>query len=105
MALVPCPECKAQVSRSATSCPQCGSPFGGATVMSTPFGAVTPPLTPSKEELLWEGTPSLKALAVQVAATAFFAIVVPILVYTAYAPLRDLVSGASRDAARLVVEN
>ena len=105
MALVPCPECKAQVSRAATSCPQCGFPFGGATVMSTPFGAVTPPLTPAKEELLWEGSPSLKALAVQVAATAVFAIVVPIIVYMAYAPLRDLVSGASRDAARLVVEN
>jgi hypothetical protein len=107
MALVPCPECKAQVSRSATSCPQCGFPFGGATAMSTPLAAAAAAasLPPAKEELFWEGSPSLKALAVQMAATALFAIVVPIIVYLAYAPLRDLLTHASRDAADLVVEH
>jgi uncharacterized membrane protein YdbT with pleckstrin-like domain len=104
MALVPCPECKAQVSRAATSCPQCGFPFGGATAVATPLSAGLP-LAPSKEEVFWEGSPSLKALAVTMAATAVFAIVVPIVVYMAYAPLRDLVTHASRDAATLVVEH
>jgi hypothetical protein len=104
MALVPCPECKAQVSRAATSCPQCGFPFGGATAVATPLGAGLP-LAPGKEELFWEGSPSLKALAVTMAATAVFAIVVPIAVYLAYAPLRHLLSKASLDAATLVVEH
>jgi membrane protein YdbS with pleckstrin-like domain len=104
MALVPCPECKAQVSRAATSCPQCGFPFGGATAVATPFGGGLP-LAPGKEEVFWEGSPSGKALAVTMAATAVFAIVVPIVVYLAYAPLRDLVTNASRDAATLVVQH
>ncbi|HVZ73048.1 MAG TPA: PH domain-containing protein [Polyangia bacterium] len=106
MALVPCPECKAQVSRAATSCPQCGFPFGGATAIGVPLtGGGAVPLAPSKEEVLWEGTPSLKALAVQVAATVVFAIVVPLVVYFAYGPVRDALTQASRDAATLVVEH
>jgi len=110
MALVPCPECKAQVSRAAASCPQCGFPFGGATVAA---GNVAGNLfqgggrvsAPANEEILWEGSPSLKALTVSMVATAFFAIVVPIVVYLAYAPVRDLVTHTSRDAADLVAEH
>ena len=104
MALVPCPECKAQVSRAAAACPQCGFPFGGATVAGNVFqgGRAT---APANEEILWEGSPSLKAMAVSMIATAVFAIVVPIAVYLAYTPVRDLVVHASRDAADLVVEH
>jgi membrane protein YdbS with pleckstrin-like domain len=104
MALVPCPECKAQVSRAAAACPQCGFPFGGATVAGNVFqgGRAT---APANEEILWEGSPSLKAMAVSMIATALFAIVVPIAVYLAYAPVRELVVHASRDAADLVVEH
>lgn len=111
MALVPCPECKAQVSRAAAACPQCGFPFGGATIAGpafagAAFAAAAPrPAAPAGEESLWEGRPSLKALAVQMVATALFAILLPVAVYLAYGPVRDTLSHASRDAADLVAEH
>ncbi|HEV3031383.1 MAG TPA: PH domain-containing protein [Polyangia bacterium] len=104
MALVPCPECKAQVSRAAVSCPQCGFPFGGATIAGNVFQGGRA-AAPANEEILWEGTPSLKAMAVSIVATALFALIVPLVVYLAYAPLRDLVRHTSRDAADLVAEH
>jgi hypothetical protein len=104
MALVPCPECKAQVSRAAAACPQCGFPFGGPTSVGNVFQG-SRATAPANEEILWEGNPSLKAMAVSVAATALFAIVLPVAVYLAYAPVRDLVVHTSRDAANLVVEH
>ncbi len=104
MALVPCPECKAQVSRAAASCPQCGFPFGGATIAGNVFQGGRA-AAPANEEILWEGTPSLKAMAVSIVATALFALIVPLVVYLAYAPVRDLVRHTSRDAADLVAEH
>ena len=104
MALVPCPECKAQVSRAAASCPQCGFPFGGATIASNVFQGGRA-AAPANEEILWEGTPSLKAMAVSIVATALFALIVPLVVYLAYAPVRELVRHTSRDAADLVAEH
>jgi hypothetical protein len=101
MALVPCPECKAQVSRAAAACPQCGFPFGGQTAAGNVFAAATR-AAPAEEQILWEGSPSLKAMTVSIVATALFAIVVPIAVYLAYAPLRDAFAGASHDTANLV---
>jgi membrane protein YdbS with pleckstrin-like domain len=104
MALVPCPECKAMVSRAAAACPQCGFPFGGATVPGNVFsGGRT--AAPVNEEVLWEGGPSLRAMALSIAATALFAIVVPVVVYLAYDPVHDLLVHSSRDVRRLVVEN
>jgi hypothetical protein len=105
MALVPCPECKAQVSRAAAACPQCGFPFGGATMAAGNVFQAGRAGPPANEEILWEGAPSLKAMAVSMAATALFAIVVPLIVYLAYAPLRDTLMHASRDTAGLVVEH
>ncbi|HEY2728665.1 MAG TPA: PH domain-containing protein [Polyangia bacterium] len=104
MALVPCPECKAQVSRAAASCPQCGFPFGGATSAGNVFQGGRA-AAPANEEILWEGSPSLKAMAVSIVATALFALIVPLVVYLAYTPVRDLVRHTSRDAADLVAEH
>jgi hypothetical protein len=103
MALVPCPECKAQVSPAAASCPRCGFPFGGATMPGTVFQGGR--AAPANEESLWEGAPSLKALAVSMVATGLFAIVVPLVVYLGYTPLRDLIAHASTDAAGLVADH
>ena len=44
-------------------------------------------------------------MAVSMVATALFAIVVPLVVYLAYAPLRDGLRHSSRDAAGLVAEH
>jgi hypothetical protein len=106
MALVPCPECKAQVSPAAASCPRCGFPFApapGGAFRDAAAGARSGP--PTHEEVLWEGTPSLKALAVSIAATALLVIALPLGAYLAWEPLLGLVSGAGRDAARLVAEH
>jgi hypothetical protein len=105
MALVPCPECKAQVSRAAAACPRCGFPFGGATLAAGNVFQAGRGGPPANEEILWEGSPSLKAMAVSMTATALFAIVVPLVVYLAYAPLRDTLTHASTDAAGLVREH
>lgn len=104
MALVPCPECKAQVSRAAASCPQCGFPFGGATVAGNVFaaGRAGPP---AHEEVLWEGTPSLKTLAVSIGTTGLLAIALPLAAYLAWEPLLDLLSNAGADASRLVTRH
>jgi Bacterial PH domain len=102
MALVPCPECKAQVSPAATSCPRCGFPFGGPTMAA--FPGSRPPAA-AHEEILWEGVPSPKALAVPMVITGLFTVAVPLIVYLGYAPLRDLVAHASVDTARLVADN
>jgi hypothetical protein len=104
MALVPCPECKAMVSRAAAACPQCGFPFGGATIAANVFAGGRSS-APANEEVLWEGSPSLKAMAVSIAATALFAIALPVAVYLAYDPLRELLVHSSRDVRTLVVEN
>ena len=104
MSLVPCPECKVEVSRSATSCPRCGFPFGAAT------GVAAPPVLPGHgppagEQILWEGAPSLKALAVTIAATLLFAVALPVAVYLAYSPVRELISQATAGSAALVAEH
>ncbi|HVU52977.1 MAG TPA: PH domain-containing protein [Polyangia bacterium] len=104
MALVPCPECKAMVSRAAAACPQCGFPFGGATVPGNVFAGARAS-APANEEVLWEGSPSLKAMAISIAATALFAIALPVAVYLAYDPVRDALIHSSRDVRELVVEN
>jgi hypothetical protein len=101
MALVPCPECKAQVSRAAKSCPQCGFPLGEVAVASTPFQVTT---APADERILWEGAPSFRALAVTIAATALFAIALPLAVYFAYPLVHDLVVHLSESSAKLVAE-
>jgi membrane protein YdbS with pleckstrin-like domain len=107
MPLVPCPECKAMVSRAAASCPQCGFPFGGATVLGAAAQAAqaSAAVAPGGEQVLWEGSPSLKALSVTTIATALFAIALPIAVYLAYEPVRDLVAHSSVDTAALVADH
>jgi len=37
MALINCPECKNQVSSTASSCPKCGAPIAGSTGAGTPL--------------------------------------------------------------------
>jgi hypothetical protein len=104
MALVPCPECKAMVSRAAAACPQCGFPFGGATVPGNVFAAGRAG-APADEEVLWEGGPSVKAMLGSAIGTLLFAIIVPLVAYFAFTTARDAALHGSRDAAALVREN
>jgi uncharacterized membrane protein YdbT with pleckstrin-like domain len=60
---------------------------------------------PGAERVLWEGTPSAKALVGAIAAAALFAAVLGLAAYLAYHPLLTFVSGLSPDAARAVARH
>jgi uncharacterized membrane protein YdbT with pleckstrin-like domain len=59
----------------------------------------------SGEEQLWEGVPSLRALAVDAAGTALFTLGLSLAVGFLYRPALDAASGISRDVARFVASN
>ena len=60
---------------------------------------------PPAEEQLWEGSPSLKALAIDFVVTTLFAILLIVVVVSAYNPALRALSGLSRDTARFVAGN
>jgi hypothetical protein len=105
MALVPCPECKSQVSRAAAACPQCGFPFGGSTMAAGNVFAAGRHGPPAHEEVLWEGAPSLKALALSIASTALLAIALPVAAYVAWVPALYHATRVGEGAARLVARH
>ena len=89
MPLVTCPDCGHQVSTAAATCPQCNRPLTpqlAAPALGT-LGA------PAAEQIVWEGVPSLKAMIVEFAVTALYAIVLPIFAALAFDPLLSLVAG------------
>jgi uncharacterized membrane protein YdbT with pleckstrin-like domain len=57
------------------------------------------------EEQLWEGSPSLKALAIDFVVTTLFAILLIVVVVSVYDPVLRALSGLSRDTARFVAGN
>jgi membrane protein YdbS with pleckstrin-like domain len=98
MPLVTCPDCGHQVSTAAATCPQCNRPL--APQLAAPaIGAH------AAEEIVWEGVPSLKAMLVEFAVTAFYAIALPIVAALAFDPLLSLAAGLGRPARDLVETN
>lgn len=74
MALVPCPECSKPMSTQAPSCPSCGyAPQAAAAARFAAVGAATEQTGRRAESTLWEGSPSLKLLIVQVLRTVIIA--------------------------------
>jgi uncharacterized membrane protein YdbT with pleckstrin-like domain len=63
------------------------------------------PGTPQTEEQLWEGVPSLRALAVELLWTTLFSIGLSVAVALAYQPVLRGLSGISRDMAKFVSSN
>ncbi len=97
MALVPCPECGKPMSTQAPSCPQCGyAPPAGA-VRFAAVGEAAPAEGRRPETVIWEGSPSLKLLMVQLLRTAIVAaaaIVAAILIHpVAVSFFEDLSAG------------
>ena len=84
MALVPCPECGKPMSSQAPACPNCGyAPQSGA-VRFAAVGEAAPEGGRRTETVVWEGSPSLKLLLVQILRTlivATAAIVAAVLVH------------------------
>jgi membrane protein YdbS with pleckstrin-like domain len=84
MALVPCPECGKPVSTEAPSCPHCGYAPRGPPVRFAAMGEAAPGEGRRTETIVWEGSPSLKLLFVQLLRTlivAAAAIVAAIVVH------------------------
>jgi uncharacterized membrane protein YdbT with pleckstrin-like domain len=98
MPLVTCPDCGHQVSTAAATCPQCNRPLAPQ-MAAPPLGA------PAAEQIIWEGVPSLKAMVVEFAVTAFYAIALPIVAALAFDPLLSLVAGLGGPARELVEAN
>jgi membrane protein YdbS with pleckstrin-like domain len=101
MPLVTCPDCGHQVSTAAATCPQCNRPLAPQ-VISSATGTLG---GPAAEQVVWEGVPSLKAMAVEFAVTAFYAIALPIVAALAFDPLLSLVAGLGGSARDLVETN
>ena len=95
MPLLTCPDCGHQVSTAAATCPQCNRPL--APQISAPAIA-----GPSAEEVVWEGVPSLKAMIVEFAVTALYAIALPIVAVLAFDPLLSFIAGLGGPARDLV---
>ncbi|HEY1333738.1 MAG TPA: PH domain-containing protein [Myxococcaceae bacterium] len=97
MALVPCPECGKSMSTQAPSCPQCGYAQPPGPVRFAAVGEAVQDGGRRAETVLWEGSPSLKLLLVQILRTlivATAAIVAAILVHPlAVSFFEDLSSG------------
>src|SRR5450631_2715419 len=97
MPLVTCPDCGHQVSTAAATCPQCNRPLAPQLAATGPVTLAAP-----AEQIVWEGVPSLKAMVVEFAVTAFYAIALPIVVALAFDPLLSLVAGLGGPARELV---
>jgi len=97
MALVPCPECGKSMSTQAPSCPHCGYVQPAGPVRFAAVGEAVQDGGRRAETVLWEGSPSLKLLLVQILRTlivATAAIVAAILVHPlAVSFFEDLSSG------------
>jgi membrane protein YdbS with pleckstrin-like domain len=98
MPLVTCPDCGHQVSTAAVACPQCNRPL--APQMAAPAAAAA-----SAEEVVWEGVPSIKAMLVEIAITALYAIALPIAATLAFEPVLSLLVGLGGPARQLIETN
>lgn len=101
MAIVSCPECKGQVSSAAAACPHCGHPMSG------PPGAPRLPAArpATAEQTLWEGSPSIKTMALEIATTAVFSILVAVAALVAYRPALRIIAGISTGLAQIVADD
>jgi membrane protein YdbS with pleckstrin-like domain len=108
MALIPCPECKRDVSDRAAACPHCGLTIAAAAPgVSAPGGAapgwVATPSGAGREELLWEGGPSPRLLAREIPAIVWAVVVVPLAIVLLPRGLR-IIAGLHRDLRITVAE-
>lgn len=102
MALIPCPECKREISDRAPACPHCGlalSPAGAG----VGAGAWPPASGAAPEEVAWEGAPSARLLAREIPGMAWALCAAPVLIALLPSALK-LVAGQGRELRRLVAQ-
>jgi membrane protein YdbS with pleckstrin-like domain len=111
MALVACPECKQQVSTEAVSCPHCGKQLlgntaaGPASVANAPAAFFVPGGSPSAEETLWEGRPSMALVSGKVVRLAIRLIIVFVVGYFAIAIGLPSLESTSSQASSTIEQN
>jgi membrane protein YdbS with pleckstrin-like domain len=107
MALIPCPECKREVSDRAAACPHCGlalaAPASAAPPIAPPGSASAFSSGASREELAWEGGPSPRLLAREVPGIVWALLMPPISIALLPQGLR-IIAGLHRDLRRTVAE-
>lgn len=101
MALMMCPECQRQVSSLAPTCPHCGVPLAmrAAPAVASAAGPLVAAGSHATgtEEVLWQGTPSLKALVTRILGTVLFAVVVTVVVWAAYPRVLAFMGSAGKE--------
>ena len=108
MAIIPCPECKQSVSDRAATCPHCGFAIASlAGAAAAPASAAAPMAWSSSpggaEEVAWEGGASPRLLVRELPA-AFWAVVVPPLVFWLLPQVLHWVGGARHELRGAIAE-
>jgi membrane protein YdbS with pleckstrin-like domain len=80
MALVPCPECKQQLSDRAAACPHCGLALAPRAAAVAAAPVPWPASAPGQEEVVWEGGASPRLLARELPGIAW-ALALPALIF------------------------
>jgi uncharacterized membrane protein YdbT with pleckstrin-like domain len=60
---------------------------------------------PAAEQALWEGSPSVKAMAMNITTTTLFALVVSAAVFASYRPALRFIAGISTGLAQIVADD
>lgn len=96
------------MSRAASACPHCGHPLAragadaGAPVGTAAAARVPPVSPPPPEQVLWQGSPSLKTLALDGVRSALVAAATIVAVIYAYHPLLEACARFSDRSAEFV---
>jgi membrane protein YdbS with pleckstrin-like domain len=111
MALIPCPECKREVSDRAATCPHCGVAIAGG---PSPPSASAPPASPPplaafdrsgahEEMVVWEGAPSSRLMARELPGI-LWAVAAPIFAILLLPDAMKMVGGLHKEMKTVIVE-
>jgi membrane protein YdbS with pleckstrin-like domain len=112
MALIPCPECKREVSDRAATCPHCGVRIAGGPAAAG-GSAGTPPSPPPlapfgpsgahDETVVWEGAPSSRLMARELPGM-LWAVAAPIFAILLLPDAMKMVGGLHKEMKTVIVE-
>ena len=103
MALVPCPECKQQVSDRAAVCPHCGLAMAREAAAAAAGPVPWPAAPPGQEEVVWEGGASPRLLARELPGIVW-ALFLPALVFWILPDVLRIVGGLRRELRVTIAE-
>lgn len=113
MALIPCPECKREVSDRAAACPHCGVAIAGRPVGDPPAPSASPssqaPLATfglsgaHDETVVWQGAPSSRLMARELPGI-LWAVAAPIFAIVLLPDAMKMVGGLHKEMRTVIAE-